>query len=272
MDRRILLGVLNMRGAVALFSVRICHRREALPGDDELGLGALGDTFEALASHYFITLTLANLGRISEALEVLEPGHGDGTAQRRFLLGVEGSQTASDGIHRENLQDPEGALAHDRNGAEMARSTGVGEAEVNSVINLVIDHFQAGDRQQTDSSAQTAGSLLARDAWFRWRFVMGLRAARAEQTLSRPDALALLEQATHYRARKYMADAHRLLARIAMAEGDPAAAEAELRYPDPAGLPGAPQRPGKRTSRWAGCKRNSAAGKRRGRPLPKRLR
>src|SRR5262249_39661743 len=130
-------------------------------------------------------------------------------------------------IHRE-LQDPERALAHDRNGAEIARSMGVGEAEVNSVINLVIDHFQAGDRQQTDSSAQTAESILARDAWFRWRFEMRLQAARAEQTLSKPDVLCLLEKATKYCARKYMIAARTMLAKIALAEGDLATAEAQL--------------------------------------------
>jgi tetratricopeptide (TPR) repeat protein len=173
-----------------------------------------------------MTLTLANLGRISEALEVLNRAiemarrNGDSYWASRVpnCLGW---------IHRE-LQDREGALAHDRNGAEMARSMGVGEAEVNSVINLVVDHFQAGDRQQTDSSAQTAESILARDAWFRWRFEMRLRAARAEQTLSRRDALALLEKATKYSARKYMIIARTMLAKIAIAEGDLATAEAEL--------------------------------------------
>src|SRR5262249_29042168 len=101
-------------------------------------------------------------------------------------------------------------------------------AEVNSVINLVIDHFQAGDRQQTDFSAQTAESILARDAWFRWRFEMRFQAARAEQTLSKSDVLCLLEKATKYGARKYTIAARTMLAKIAIAEGDLATAEAEL--------------------------------------------
>ena len=171
-------------------------------------------------------MTLANLGRISEALEVLNWGmdiarrNGDSFWSSRVpnCLGW---------IHRE-MQDHEGSLAHDQNGAEMARSAGVVEAEVNSVINLAIDHFQAGDARQTDSSMQAAESIIEKEAWFRWRFVIRFQAARAEQSLSRPDALALLETATRYRARKYMADAHRLLARIAVAEGDPVEAEAQL--------------------------------------------
>jgi len=224
-DRRTLLGALNMRARLRFFQSEYATAERLFRETISLAF-ELGDTFEALASHYFITLTLANLGRISEALEVLNRAmemarrNGDSYWASRVpnCLGW---------IHRE-LQDPEVALAHDRNGAEMARSMGVGEAEVNSVINLVIDHFQAGDRQQTDSSAQTAESLLARDAWFRWRFEMRLRAVRAEQTLARPDALALLEKASNYGARKYIVTARTLLAKIAIAEGNLATAEAEL--------------------------------------------
>jgi tetratricopeptide (TPR) repeat protein len=224
-DRRTLLGVLDVRARLRFFQSEYSTAEKLFRETMSLA-SELGDGFETLKSHYFLTLTLANLGRISEALEVLSRAtemarrNGDSFWSSRVpnCLGW---------IHRE-LQDHESALAHDRNGAEMARSAGIGEAEVNSVINLVIDHFQAGDRTRTDSSMQAAESILAKDAWFRWRFEMRLRAARAEQSLSRPETLALLEMATRHRARKYMADAHRLLARIAMAEGDSDAAEAQL--------------------------------------------
>jgi tetratricopeptide (TPR) repeat protein len=224
-DRRTLLGVLDVRARLRFFQSEYSTAEKLFR--ETVSLAAeLGDGFETLKSHYFLTLTLANLGRISEALEVLNRAaemarrNGDSFWSSRVpnCLGW---------IHRE-LQDHEGALAYDRNGAEMARRAGVGEAEVNSVINLVIDHFQAGDSGRTNASIQAAESILAQDAWFRWRFEMRLRAARAEQSLSRPEALALLETATHHRARKYMADAHRLLARIAVAEADSAAAEAHL--------------------------------------------
>jgi len=224
-DRRTLLGVLDVRARLRFFQSEYSTAEKLFR--ETVSLAAeLGDGFETLKSHYFLTLTLANLGRISEALEVLNRAaemarrNGDSFWSSRVpnCLGW---------IHRE-LQDHEGALAYDRNGAEMARRSGVGEAEVNSVINLVIDHFQAGDSGRTNASIQAAESILAQDAWFRWRFEMRLRAARAEQSLSRPEALALLETATHHRARKYMADAHRLLARIAVAEADSAAAEAHL--------------------------------------------
>jgi len=224
-DRRTLLGVLDVRARLRYFQSEYPTAEELFR--ETMSLAAeLGDGFETLKSHYFLTLTLANLGRISEALEVLNRGvemarrNGDTYWSSRVpnCLGW---------IHRE-LQDHEGALAHDRNGAQMARSVGVLEAEVNSVINLAIDHYQAGDRVGTESSVEAAESIIARDSWFRWRFELRLSAARAEQSQSRPAADALLERATYYGARKYMADAQRLLARIALREGDAAAAEAHL--------------------------------------------
>jgi tetratricopeptide (TPR) repeat protein len=224
-DPRTLLGVLDVRARLRFFQSEYAAAEELFRETMSLA-SELNEGFEILKSHYFLTLTLANLGRISEAMEVLNRAmemarrNGDSYWSSRVpnCLGW---------IHRE-LQDNEGALAHDRNGAEMARSVGVGEAEVNSVINLVIGHIQAGDHQQTESSAQMAESILAKDTWLRWRFEMRYRLARAEQTLSRTEALALLEMATHHRARKYMADVHRLLARIALAEGDLTVAEAHL--------------------------------------------
>ncbi|HLK65082.1 MAG TPA: AAA family ATPase [Bryobacteraceae bacterium] len=224
-DRRTLLGVLDVRARLRFFQSEYSTAEKLFRETMRLAC-ELGDGFETLKSHYFLTLTLVNLGRISEALEVLNRAM---EMARRNGDSFWSSRTPNclGWIHRE-LQDYEGALAHDRNGAEMARSLGVVEAEVNSVINLVIGHFQAGDRPQTDSSIQTAESILAQDAWFRWRFEMRLRMARVEQTLSRPDALELLEKVTRHGARKYMVEAHRLLARIAMAERDTDAAEAHL--------------------------------------------
>jgi len=224
-DPRTLLGVLEVRAWMHFFQSKYAAAEELYRETIRLA-SELNDGFEILKPHYFLALSLANLGRISESLEVLnraiEMARRNGNS---FWLSK--TPNCLGWIHRE-LQDHEGALAHDLNGAEMARSTGVIEAEVNSVINLVIGHFQAGDRQQADLSAQTAESILAKDAFFRWRFEMRYRAARAEQSLSRTEALALLEKSTNHGARKYMAEARRLLARIALAEGDLAAAEAQL--------------------------------------------
>jgi tetratricopeptide (TPR) repeat protein len=225
LNRRTLLGVLDGLALLRFFQSDYARAeelyREIIPLASELS-----DAFKVLKSHYFLTLTLANLGRISEAMEVLNRAV---EMARRNGASYWSSRVPNclGWIHRE-LQDYEGALAHDRKGVEVARGAGVPEAQANSAINLVVDHFQTGDIEEAKLNIQRAESILAQDHWLRWRFDLRLCAARVEQTMLRPDALALLEKATRYGARKYVADAHRLLARIAMVEGDAEAAEAEL--------------------------------------------
>jgi hypothetical protein len=122
-------------------------------------------------------------------------------------------------IHRE-MQDFEGADAFDREGAAIGHEAGFGEAEVNSVINLAMDHLHSNDQAIVGSAMKTAASLLSQDAWFRWRFEIRFLHARAEQTLARTDAIALLEKATQYSAHKYIIIARTLLSRIAMVSAD----------------------------------------------------
>jgi predicted ATPase/DNA-binding winged helix-turn-helix (wHTH) protein len=224
-DKRTLLEVLDERARLRFFQSEYLDAEKMVR--ETLALASeLGDGFEILKSHYFLTLTLANLGRISEALEVLNRAMEMARRNGDFFW-TSRMPNCIGWIHRE-LQDFAGALVFDREGAETARRLGVGEAEVNSVINLAFDHFHAGDKEGMYSAMKSAESILSRDAWFRWRFEIRLQAARAEQTLSRPEAICLLEKATHYRARKYMIAGRTLLARIAMADGDTATAEAEL--------------------------------------------
>jgi tetratricopeptide (TPR) repeat protein len=225
-DRRTLLGILDVKGRLRFFRSEYVAAQKMFRETMNLA-SELGDSFELLKSHYFLTLTLANLGRISEALEVLE----------RFM---EIARRNSDSfwssrvpnclgwIHRE-LQNFESAAAFDTDGAETARRLRVGEAEVNSVINLAFDHFHTGDDQGAHSAMESAKSMLSNDPWFSWRFEIRLLAARAEQTFSRADALCLVQKATQCGARKYIIVAHTLLARIAMAKGEPEIAEAELK-------------------------------------------
>jgi hypothetical protein len=143
-------------------------------------------------------------------------------------------------IHRE-IQDFEGAEVFDREGTVISHRAGFGEAEVNSVINLAMDHLHSNDPAGACSAMETAESLLSQDAWFRWRFEIRLLHARAEQTLARADAMALLEKATQHGARKYIVIARTLLARIAMLSAGIGAAVEEInaacaileRYPAP---------------------------------------
>jgi tetratricopeptide (TPR) repeat protein len=224
-DKRTLLGVLDV-GARIMFFRSEYREAEELFRENLRFASEVGDAFEILKSHYFLTLTLANLGRISEALEVIgravEMARRNG--ERYWASRV---PNCYGWIHRE-LQDFEGALSFDRDGAEQAGRLGVVEAEANSVINLTLDHFDAGANQQMNAAIQSAESILSRDSWFRWRFEMRLLAARAEQTFSRRNAVDLIDVAARYGARKYIVTGRTLLARIEMAEGNLPAAESQL--------------------------------------------
>jgi hypothetical protein len=56
-----------------------------------------------------------------------------------------------------------------------------------------MDNLHSNDQATVCSAMKTAASLLSHDAWFRWRFEIRFLHARAEQTLGRTDAIALLE-------------------------------------------------------------------------------
>jgi tetratricopeptide (TPR) repeat protein len=78
-------------------------------------------------------------------------------------------------------------------------------------------------------------NIFQRDEWFRWRYQIRLQAGKCEHWLRQGDldkaekyARRLLESASHYEARKYVAIAHKLLAEVALARGDSATAETEL--------------------------------------------
>ena len=178
-----------------------------------------------MKSHYFLALTLANMGRIAEALEALN--HAIEMARRNGAVSwLSKVPNCLGWIHRE-LQDFEGALAFDRDGDETSHHLGVGGR---GQFDCQPGHDQlcAGDKEGLLSAMKSVESILSGEAWFRWRFEIRLQAVRAEHTLSRSEASSLLGKATRCRVRKYMVVGHTLLARIALAEDDAATAEAQL--------------------------------------------
>jgi len=177
----------------------------------------LSDAFEFVKANYFLGLTLANLGRVSEAFAALSSAT-DITKRNGEIFWLSRMPNAFGWIHRE-MQDFETAEAFDREGATIGHEAGFGEAEVNSV-NLAMDHLHSNDHAAVCSAMKTAASLLSHDAWFRWRFEIRFLQARAEQTLTKTDAIALLEKATQYGARKYIIIARTLLSQIAMLSAD----------------------------------------------------
>jgi tetratricopeptide (TPR) repeat protein len=206
----------------------------------------LRDGFNALFCLYFLGLTRADLGRMSEALatlnEAMEMARRNGDRSHSLKI-----PNAIGWIQRE-LGDFDQALKADREGVEVARLHHLLEAEINSVINLGCDYTARGEGEKAPPAFSAVEAMLERDDWLRWRFNIRLQSARCEYLLSQGDlaeaeacARGLLELAIHYEARKYVAVARRLLAEAAAARGDLPRAETELKtaldllrkYPSP---------------------------------------
>ena len=122
------------------------------------------------------------------------------------------------------------------------------EAEANSLINRGIECTHAGNHEQTAVAFHEVRDIFERDAWFRWRYNIRLEAAMAEHWLKKGDldkASEFVERlyatATEHEVHKYIAVAHHLRARVALAANNLTEAEknfdaalAELeKYPVP---------------------------------------
>src|SRR5438874_439080 len=229
----VLVSGLGWRGLLHFFQTEYETAEKVLVEANRLA-AAMRDGFLVLLSLFVLGLTRGNLGRISEALKTLNEGIN--MAQRngdRFWYPR--LPNCIGWIHRE-LQDFEYAVQYDQQGLEVGREHHVLEAEANSLINLGIDFDHIGKSEETLSRFHEAESIFERDAWFRWRYNIRLQAGACEHWLAQGDldqageyARRLLEVATTYQARKYIAVAHKLMAEIALARGDLATAETELK-------------------------------------------
>jgi tetratricopeptide (TPR) repeat protein len=240
-----LLAGLTWRGCLYFFQTEYEHAIEIENEARQLA-SRLRDGFHLLTSMFFLGLSKGNLGRMSEAITTLE--------EAIKMAGRNGDRfwfprmpNCIGWLHRE-LQNFEGAQKHNREGLEIARQYHVLEAEANSLINLGIDHTYEGKPEETVAAFRETRDIFERDAWFRWRYNIRLEAATAWHWLRQGDlekagefAQRLLNTANQYEVHKYIAEAHRLRAQIAIAANDPATAEAEFaaaldelqRYPAP---------------------------------------
>jgi tetratricopeptide (TPR) repeat protein len=224
---------LAWRGQLYFFQSEYECAREVLI--EALGLASdLRHGLLLLQTQFFLGLSLGNMGRISEALDVLrqatEMARRNGEQYWRAKI-----PNCIGWIYRE-LENFDEALKYDLEGLQVARASKVGEAETNSLINLGFDRTQAADPEKALSSFENAEATLARDVWSRWRFKLRLVAGLATHHLSQRElhkaesyAQLLLKCATHYEARKYMAVAHKLIAEAAIARDDLAEANAHLK-------------------------------------------
>lgn len=239
------MSALTWRGCLYFFQTQYEHAIEIEKEAKELA-SRLRDGFHLLTAMFFLGLSKGNLGHMSEAITTLEEAikMGSRNGDRFWFPRM---PNCIGWLHRE-LQDFEGAIKHNEEGLRVARQYNVLEAQANSLINLGIDHINEGKPEETVSAFDQTREIFERDDWFRWRYNIRLEAATAWHWLRQGDleragefAQRLLDTANHHEVHKYIAEAHRLKAKIAIATGDPATAEKEFaaafdelqRYPAP---------------------------------------
>jgi tetratricopeptide (TPR) repeat protein len=183
-----------------------------------------------LTSFFFLGLSQGNQGKMSAALatlnEALEKArrNGDLFWHPRF-------PNCIGWIYRE-LFDFESAHKYNDHGIDVSRTHHVLEAEANSLINHGIHCTHAGDHEQTAETFHKVKDIFDRDAWFRWRYNIRLEAAMAEHWLKKGDLAKASEfverlyaTATEHEVHKYIAVAHHLRARVALAGNELTEAE-----------------------------------------------
>jgi tetratricopeptide (TPR) repeat protein len=203
---------------------RIEQVRPFVPSDCEF--------FVVMVYRFWRGLLLGNLGRISEALGIWKQSvemarrNGDAFWSTRF-------PNCIGWLYRE-IRAFDLAIEHDREGVQVAHRDHVLEAEANSLINTGLDHVERADGESPEPIFAQVEAIFARDNWFRWRYNIRFQASQAEYWLRAGDLIRarefadrLHELSSRYQARKYIAVAHTLRARIGMAsrEFEPALAE-----------------------------------------------
>jgi tetratricopeptide (TPR) repeat protein/predicted Ser/Thr protein kinase len=192
------------------------------------------DGFHLPLALYYLGLTLANRGRISEAMGSMQEAlnmakrNNNSLALSRIPNGI--------GWVSREMGDLGTAIEFNEGCVEFSRGTKAAEAEANALINLVYDYLLAGKPGKSEQALERILPLSQRERWSRWRFY-GIRhnAAQAEYWLARRKldraeeyARALLANAEENRVAKYIAVARRLLGEIAAVNGDAMTAEEEL--------------------------------------------
>jgi tetratricopeptide (TPR) repeat protein/predicted Ser/Thr protein kinase len=192
------------------------------------------DGFHLPLALFYLSLTRANRGRISEAMGSMQEAldmakrNSNALALSRIPNGI--------GWIRREMGDLGTAIEFNEGCVEFSRRTKAAEGEANALINLVYDYLLAGHFEKSEDALERILPLYERERWNRWRFY-GIRhnAAQAEYWLARRKldraeeyARALLTNALQNDVTKYVAVARRLLGEIAAVSGDAAGAEEEL--------------------------------------------
>jgi predicted ATPase len=192
------------------------------------------DGFHLPLSLYYLGLTLANRGRISESMKAMQDGL-DLAKRNNNALALSRIPNGIGWLWRET-GDLGKAIEFNEGCVEVTQRTKAAEAEANALLNLVYDYLEAKQPAQAERALERIYPLYEREKWNRWRFY-GIRhqAAQAEYWLARrkldkaeEHTRLLLANAQENRVAKYVAIARRMMAEIAVARGDLNRAEEEL--------------------------------------------
>ena len=210
---------------------------------DVLFAEALGDRMRLAASCADVLrmiwmrgMTLANQGRISDALQTLHEGMqvGEINGERHWVSRIPNTV----GWIYSQILDFETALKYNLQGIVAAQQSGQPEVEANSHLNLSNAYTALGDLNLACRHLSEGERILSSTAgsWLKWRFSIRLELEKANYSLAtgdlakaRASATLTLTKAQAALARKHIAWAHKLLADVELLEGNPANAATECR-------------------------------------------
>jgi tetratricopeptide (TPR) repeat protein len=191
------------------------------------------DGFSFLMGRFFLGLTQANCGFLAKGLATLEQGLREAERSHdTFWLGRFPNCRAW--IYHEAFEF-ERALELNREGAVIAQETGFTEPEANAKINVGLAALELGDSDLARRSFTEVDRLFKGEDWFKWRYRLrldlgwsALGLARGDLAAARRYAECCLQNASRAQSKKYLAQSHAQLGRVALAAGDLETAEREL--------------------------------------------
>ena len=147
------------------------------------GLAAeIRDGFYLPLALFYLGLTRANRGRISEAMASLEEAL-DLAKRNNNAVALSRVPNGFGWVWRE-IGDLGKAIEFNNGSVEFSRRSRAAEAESNALINLVYDYLLAGQAGKAAGALESVQPLYERERWNRWRFYeIRHQAAEAELRL-----------------------------------------------------------------------------------------